>query len=49
MRIYIAGPMTGLPEWNYPAFADAEVQLQTLDDWRSRRGLDALTPTTDVR
>lgn len=27
MRLYIAGPMTGLPEHNLPAFAEAEQQL----------------------
>ena len=26
-RLYIAGPMTGLPEFNYPAFNAAEKQL----------------------
>ena len=25
--LYIAGPMTGLPEYNYPAFAAASTQL----------------------
>lgn len=28
LTLYIAGPMTGLPEYNYPAFFDAERQLR---------------------
>lgn len=27
MKVYIAGPMSGLPEFNYPAFNTAEGQL----------------------
>jgi uncharacterized protein DUF4406 len=27
--LYIAGPMTGLPEFNYPAFFEAEARLIT--------------------
>lgn len=27
-RVYIAGPMTGLPEFNFPAFHAAAVQLR---------------------
>lgn len=38
MRIYIAGPMSGLPEFNYPAFRDAARK------WREC-GWDVLDPS----
>lgn len=37
MIVYIAGPMTGLPEFNYPAFRAAEADLQA-------RGYSVLCP-----
>lgn len=37
MILYIAGPMTGLPEFNYPAFFKAEEKLASL-------GYDTLNP-----
>ena len=37
MRIYVAGPMTGLPKYNLPAFAAATLELRAL-------GYDAVNP-----
>lgn len=28
MRLYVCGPMTGLPDWNYPAFNAAAADLR---------------------
>lgn len=38
MKLYIAGPMTGLPEFNYPAFNAAEKAL-------TLAGFEVLNPT----
>jgi hypothetical protein len=32
-KIYIAGPMTGLPDYNYPAFHAAEKVLASSPEW----------------
>lgn len=40
MRLYIAGPMTGYPEYNYPAFERAEELLVA-------KGYEVLNPTTN--
>lgn len=40
MKLYIAGPMSGLPEFNYPAFHAAEAQLQAA-------GYETLNPATN--
>ena len=39
MRLYLAGPMSGLPEYNYPAFRAAA------QEWREY-GWDVLDPST---
>lgn len=39
-RIYIAGPMTGLPEWNFPAFHAAAARLRA-------RGWEVVNPAEE--
>jgi hypothetical protein len=39
-KIYIAGPMSGLPEYNYPAFHAADADLTAL-------GYETLNPATN--
>lgn len=41
ITLYIAGPMTGLPEFNYPAFNQAEKELKA-------RGYITLNPASNV-
>ena len=38
--LYVAGPMTGLPDFNYPAFFDAERELRAA-------GFDVLNPARE--
>lgn len=38
-KIYIAGPMRGYPQYNYPAFMRAETQLRVM-------GYDVVNPAT---
>lgn len=37
LTVYVAGPMTGYPEFNYPAFADACAKLRAA-------GFDVISP-----
>lgn len=39
MKIYISGPMTGYPEFNYPAFNEMEKRLKAL-------GFDVFNPAS---
>jgi len=41
MLIYVAGPMTGLPDFNYPAFRSAAAELRAL-------GFDVEDPSTNT-
>jgi Domain of unknown function (DUF4406) len=40
MKLYIAGPMSGIKEYNYPAFMQAEKELQA-------KGFETENPATD--
>lgn len=40
MKLYIAGPMSGIPEYNYPRFFDAEKELSAI-------GYEVLNPANN--
>ncbi|MFU1906023.1 DUF4406 domain-containing protein [Bordetella avium] len=42
MRVYLAGPMTGHPDLNYPAFHDAAARLRA-------HGFDVVNPAEIVK
>ncbi len=47
--VYIAGPMTGLPEFNYPAFHEAEARLRAAGHAPSNPArIEADNPTPGV-
>jgi hypothetical protein len=41
-KLYIAGPMSGLPDYNYPAFHAAEAELQSA-------GYETLNPANNPK
>jgi len=52
MRVYLAGPMRGIPEYNFPAFVAAAAKLRTLGYtvWNPAEydvEIDGFNPKTD--
>ena len=47
MRVYIAGPMTGLPDWNFPAFMAAAAAWRA-EGWEVVNPAEAFGGATDL-
>lgn len=41
MKVYLCGPMSGIPDYNYPAFHKAEAELVAM-------GYEVLNPTRNI-